>query len=97
KKRVDEYDRLEYTLYHLAGEAFAPGRFAVEAAHLADDQLEIVSLTAKKIENRRAEIDGMLARIGAGEFPAQVDSVTCPRCPHFFICPATPSGALVIE
>jgi superfamily I DNA/RNA helicase/Zn-dependent peptidase ImmA (M78 family) len=97
RKRADEYDRLEYTLYHLAGEAIAPGRFEVEAGHLADDSLETVSLTAKKIENRRAEADGLLARMLAGEFPAEVDSVTCPRCPHFFICAAAPSGALIIE
>lgn len=97
KKRVDEYDRLEYTLYHLAGEAFAPGRFALEAAHLADDQVETVNLTAKKIENRTTEINDLLGRMAAGDFRAEVDSVTCPRCPHFFICPATPRGTLAIE
>ena len=38
----------------------------------------------------------MVASIAGGEFPPEVDAVTCPRCPHFFVCAATPSGPLVV-
>lgn len=97
KKRGDEYDRLDYMLYQLAGEAHF-GRSAVEATHLADEmEEEVPPLTATKLKNRRLKSEQMLADIAAGSFPTAPDAVTCPRCPHFFICAAAPRGAVSIE
>lgn len=94
-KRSDEYDRLEYTLYHIAAEALSGPGVTVEALHLTDETAEEVTpLSAKKLAYRRNKSSIMLANIAAGQFPAKVDSVTCPRCPHFFICAAVPAGAL---
>ena len=93
-RRSDEYDRLEYSLYHLAGRKKFGAGFAVEAIHLTDDIVETVTITPQKISNRQATSDSMLQKIAAGKFPVQVDGVTCPRCPHFFVCPAVPSGPL---
>ena len=94
-KRSDEYDRLEYTLYHIAAKALFGSGATVEALHLTDETVEEVpSLTAKKLAHRRGKSNIMLADIDAGRFPAKVDNVTCPRCPHFFICAAIPAGAL---
>ena len=45
-------------------------------------------------KGRRSDL--MLKNIAAGLFPTDIDSVTCPRCPHFFICSATPKGRLVL-
>ena len=94
-KRSDEYDHLEYTLYHTAAKALGGSGVTVEALHLTDETAEEVpSLTAKKLAYRRNKSSIMLADIAAGQFPAKVDNVTCPRCPHFFICAATPAGTL---
>jgi DNA helicase-2/ATP-dependent DNA helicase PcrA len=93
-KRTDEYDRLDYTLYHLAGQSRFGAAFSVEAIHLTDDTVETVTITAQKMSNRRASSDAMLAKIAKGLFPTEVDSVTCPRCPHFFVCDAIPKGLL---
>jgi hypothetical protein len=93
-KTQTEYDGLEYTLYHLAGAEHFEGNYAVEAIHLTDGTMEPAPVTARKIENRRKEADGMLAGIAAGSYPPEVDPFTCPRCPHFFICPAAPTGPL---
>ncbi len=95
-KRSDEYDRLEYTLYQLAGESRFGRRFTLEALHLTDDVAEPVPITPTKLQNRKEKSDGMLKAIGAGEFPPEVDAVSCPRCPHFFLCPAAPEGTLTI-
>jgi hypothetical protein len=38
----------------------------------------------------------MLTGISAGHFPLKPDSVTCPRCPHFFLCPSLPTGTLTL-
>lgn len=94
QKRSDEYDRLEYTLYQLAAQAeFGPGA-TVHALHLTDETAEPVVISPTKVGNRRTKSETMLAGIAAGAFPIEVDTVTCPRCPHFFICAATPKGPL---
>jgi hypothetical protein len=96
KKRKDEHDRLEYTLYQLAGEAHFPDGFMVEALHLTDESIETVIITSQKLKNRRATSDEMLRGIAAGLFPLEIDPVTCPRCPHFFVCGAVPPGPLTV-
>jgi superfamily I DNA/RNA helicase/Zn-dependent peptidase ImmA (M78 family) len=97
-KRSDEYDRLDYTLYHLAGQARFRNRYIVEALHLTDgDAIEPVTITKRKIDARKDKAEKMVAEIAGGSFPAETDAVICPRCPHFFICAALPKGPLSIE
>lgn len=93
-KRSDEYDRLDYSLYHLAARKRYHRAYQVEALHLTDEQIETVVVSNQKIENRRIKSDAMLAGIAAGRFPPEIDAITCPRCPHFFICAAIPRGPL---
>jgi len=95
-KRTDEYDRLDYTLYQLAGQARFGKGFVVEALHLTDETIETVTITAQKLQNRRANSNAMLRKISAGSFPVEIDAVTCPRCPHFFVCAAMPKGPLTL-
>jgi len=94
RKRTDEYDRLDYTLYHLAGRARFGDNYSVEALHLTDEHLESVEVSNRKLDTRRDRASVMLEQINAGSFPPKVDAVRCPRCPHFFICAATPAGTL---
>ncbi|MEO5925671.1 MAG: ATP-dependent helicase [Bryobacteraceae bacterium] len=93
-RRTDEYDRLDYTLYQLAGESRFGAGFVVEALHLTDETIDQVEIKPQKLENRRVNSDGMLRNISLGAFPPEVDAVSCPRCPHFFICSAVPPGTL---
>ncbi len=94
KKRTDEYDRLDYTLYQLAGQSHFGVGFVLEALHLTDHTVETVTITAQKLQNRKATSDAMLKSISNGFFPTETDAVTCPRCPHFFVCNAIPKGPL---
>ena len=94
-KRSNEYDRLEYALYQFGAEAQS-GNAVVHALHLTDGTAEPVTITTKKLNYRRSKSDDMLGRIAAGWFPPEPDPVTCPRCPHFFICPSTPQGPLTL-
>lgn len=96
-KRSDEYDELDYTLYHLAAQTKYGAGYTIEALHLSDDLAEEVNaarLSAAKIATRRTKSSDLTARIRAGSFPADPDPVRCPRCPHFFICDAVSGGAL---
>jgi DNA helicase-2/ATP-dependent DNA helicase PcrA len=95
-KRSDEYDRLEYTLYHLAARRQFGGRAVVQALHLTDETAEPVVISPTKLGNRQKKSDTLLGGIAAGAFPTEVDAVTCPRCPHFFICAAAPPGPLTL-
>jgi DNA helicase II / ATP-dependent DNA helicase PcrA len=95
-KRGDEYDRLDYALYHLAGQARFGTRYAVEALHLTDETVEIVTLSTQKLRNRQDKSEQMLSSLSAGWFPPEIDTVTCPRCPHFFICPAAANGPVTL-
>lgn len=97
RKRSDEYDRLEYTLYHLAAKSQFGGSAVVQALHLTDETAEVVSISPAKLSHRQKKSDTLLAGITAGAFAPEVDAVTCPRCPHFFVCPATPSGPLKLS
>ncbi len=93
-RRSDEYDHLDYTLYHLAGRAHFGSCFVVEAVHLTDETIEVVKITDQKVSNRRNLSDTMLADLAAGRYPREHDAVTCPRCPHYFLCPALPPGPI---
>jgi hypothetical protein len=95
-KRSDEYDRLEYALYQLAAEAHYGRGAVVQAFHLTDEKAESVTISETKLRNRRTRSDEMLSRIVAGWFPTEPDPVSCPRCPHFFICAARPWGPLIL-
>ena len=95
-KRDTEYDKLEYTLYHLAGRAHYGASYSVEAVHLTDEVVEPVLITDTKIQNRKDKSSAMVANIAAGQFPPDPDAVRCPRCPHFFVCDAVARGPLSI-
>jgi hypothetical protein len=96
-RTTEEYDGLEYSLYHLAGAAHFGRGFAVEALHLTDETLEAVTISPKKLGKKRGETEDILAGIKGGLFPPKIGPVTCPRCPHFFVCAATPKGPLVFS
>ena len=96
-KRSDEYDRLEYTLYRLAAQSEYGGSADVRVLHLTDETHERVIVSQTKLENRKKKSDGLLSGIASGVFPVEVDAVTCPRCPHFFICPSSPKGTLQLD
>jgi len=97
-KRTDEYDRIEYTLYMLAGRAHFGPACRFEAVHLTDgDGVDPISITERKIDARKQTTNTLLADLFAGQFPPAPDDVRCPRCPHFFICDAVPDGALNVS
>ena len=97
KRRSDEEDHLTYTLYHLAAQANFGRASGVEAVYLTDGFVEPIAVSAKKLASRREKSDAMLVNIGTGQFPAMPSQIVCPRCPYFFICPATPHGTLSLR
>lgn len=68
-----------------------------ELVYLADMQAHTISLTPKKLDNRRDTIGGHMQAIRGGQFPAKASSFTCPNCPALFVCGPVPTGQLEPE
>jgi superfamily I DNA/RNA helicase/Zn-dependent peptidase ImmA (M78 family) len=66
----------------------------VELVYLSDRITQPISLTNRVLSNRREDLDGFLKSIRTGQFSAIPSAKTCPRCPAFFVCGATPQGVL---
>lgn len=97
RRRSDEYERLAYTLYRLGARlAFGP-KVRVEALHLTSDIVEAVEVTDRVTLSRQERADAILDKIARGLYPPTPTAFTCPRCPHFFICAATPHGPVELR
>jgi hypothetical protein len=64
----------------------------VEVLHLADAKASRIALGPKPLQNKK-NIEAMLGRIRAGEFPPKASQFTCPTCPAFFVCGPVPVGS----
>lgn len=95
KRGKGEFAKLEYTLFQKAAHTHFGPAAVVEAVHPSDTGVEDVPSPTKTTKND-AKVEEILAAITSGHFPPDQDPFRCPRCPHFFICAATPPGPLVI-
>ena len=86
-KRVKEYDRLEYALYRLAVDQQFGDAATVQALHLTDETAETVTITARKLDNRRSRSDALLGRIVDGWFPAPTGPGCLPALSTFLHLP----------
>jgi superfamily I DNA/RNA helicase len=91
KGSTDE-ESLSSAAFHLAANSHTPG-CTVELVHLSDGAITPIAFTKQKLTNRHNSIGEMGNSIKAGDFPL-VESITCPRCPVFFICGCLPPGPL---
>jgi superfamily I DNA/RNA helicase len=93
-----EFEKLEYFLYQKAANEHFGARSAVEALHLTDNEAtDVPALSRTQTTNRVKKTETLLAGINGGIFDPAPDPFTCPRCPHFFICAATPDGDLTVS
>jgi hypothetical protein len=93
-----EFEKLVYFLYQQAATKHFGGRGAVEAIHLTDNEaIDVPALKGTQITNRIKKTENLLAGISGGIFDPAPNAFTCPRCPHFFICAATPDGDLTLS
>jgi hypothetical protein len=88
-----EKDQPVYALYHKAAALEYPDlERQVQALYLATGEAVDVTLTERQIETGLARYDEALAGILAGDFHPQPSDRRCPRCPHYFTCPAAEDG-----
>lgn len=77
----------------LAVQQALPGA-TVEVIYLADGEVMPLGLTSKQLTSGRDKLAEILASVRAGQFDAKRSEYTCPGCPAFFVCGATPPGTL---
>ncbi|MGB6688260.1 MAG: 3'-5' exonuclease [Terracidiphilus sp.] len=89
KKELDEI----YSLYARGAEIARPdAEISVEALYLSTNETIQIPLAPKEIAKDLQIYDEALRNILAGEFAPVVSDWNCPRCPHYFICPAQAFG-----
>ena len=81
----------------LAAAAQAFSQATAELVYLADMRAQPISLSPKKLDNRKDDIGRHLQAIRGGRFPVRASSFTCPNCPALFVCGPVPSGQLEPE
>ncbi len=90
-KHSRDEESLAAAAFHLAATSHRPG-CRVELVHLSDQKVTPVAMSARVLENRRNTILEMSRNVRAGHFPLN-ETMTCPRCPAFFICGRLPDGS----
>jgi hypothetical protein len=93
KVRAREPDAAGVALVQLAAREMMA---QVEVVHLTDEAVTAVETTPRQLGERRKAIEGLLAAMKAGRFPATAGRVTCARCPHLFGCGAVSAGGVTI-
>ncbi len=94
-KSSKDDESLAVAAFHIAATSHSPG-CKVELVHLSDAEVTPIAMTPRVAANRRTAIEKMGSAVRAGRFPL-VETITCPRCPAFFICGAVPAGPLTIK
>ncbi len=97
KPRSNAFDDIEYTILHLAAVQTYGGQAQVEVTYLTSETTEQMSISAKKLENRRNKVQDIIRSVRLGDFPLKVEARACPRCPSFFICGDLPDGAVTVK
>lgn len=92
-RRSAENDDVGAAAFVLAAQEAFPGAI-VELVHLSDRRVTPIELSPKQLKGRRDKLAQFLKAIRHGQFPAEASAWTCPGCPAFFICGATPGGLL---
>jgi DNA helicase-2/ATP-dependent DNA helicase PcrA len=87
-----EKDDPIYGLYYEAAAREYPATpVLVQTVYLASGVVEDVRLTDKQINARLGKYDDAMSGILSSDFHAAPSERQCPRCPHYFICPAAES------
>jgi len=80
-----------YSLYAKGAELAHPGAEAsIETLYLSTNEVVPNTLTEKQMRAGLQKYDDALADILRGDFSPKPSDWICPRCPHYFICPAVP-------
>ncbi|KQX43210.1 MULTISPECIES: UvrD-helicase domain-containing protein [unclassified Ensifer] len=88
KRSSSEADRISYSLLLEGAQMEYGARFRLETFHVIDGTAGPVDQTPVKKGNRVTAAKDAVKAMEDGLYPAIRSDFQCPRCKHFFICPA---------
>jgi superfamily I DNA/RNA helicase len=89
KPTKSEPEKEVYALYQEGARRAYPGAsVTVEIDYLSTGEVVDASVSGKKLTNRLEKYDAAMVGIREKNFAPAPDDHTCPRCPHYFLCPA---------
>ncbi len=88
-------DSLAAAAFHIAAKSHSSA-CRVELVYLSDGKVYPVEFSPTKQQNRATSISQAFTAVKGGKFPLN-PSISCPRCPAFFVCGAVPAGPLEIK
>jgi len=97
KKPSGELDELEFGILQMAAEYAYGSRAQVEVSFLTSEESVPLDLTLRKLGVRKQKVQDIVAKIQAGEYPAEKGDRTCPRCPSYYVCGPVPAGPLQLK
>jgi DNA helicase-2/ATP-dependent DNA helicase PcrA len=77
-----------YALYHVATEEAYGKNNPIEVMFLSTGEVQKISLKPQTITTRLKHYSDAITGIGQTHFPPDPKDRNCPRCSHYFICPA---------
>lgn len=84
-----EMDKPIYGLYQAAFARTYPGQpLALEVLYLTTGERAPIAFAAGPLQTRLKKYNEAMEGILRRHFPPEGDDRMCPRCPHYFICPA---------
>jgi len=92
-----ERDKPIYALYQRAARAGGTTPQRIELISLTSGASEPIDISPKTEATRLAKYDEAILGLRAGRFLPSPSERNCPRCPHYFICPAGSPHPVVIE
>lgn len=92
-KRTNDLKEIGAVTFLLAVRQAFPDAI-VEFVYLSDDAVHPVDFTPKQLADGETKLENALNGIRSGVFRAMPSSRVCPKCPAFFVCGPTPTGAL---
>lgn len=88
RRSTTEADKISHTLLLEAGRATYGTGFSFETFHVIEGNAGAIDQTAAKRSNRMDTARDAIKSLEKGHFPPLQSDFQCPRCRHFFICPA---------
>lgn len=92
-KRTNDLKEIGAVTFLLAVRQTFPDAI-VEFVYLSDDAIHPVDFTPKQLADGGTKLAAALDGVRSGVFRAMPSPRVCPKCPAFFVCGPTPSGAL---
>lgn len=88
RRSKTESEKDIYALFQMAVEKEYRGKVRFRIHYLSSGDSQDINLSTKKLDSRVKKFNDAISGIMKGHFSPKPNDRDCPRCSHYFICPA---------